>query len=67
MLLKSKAFWTAVVDAVIGIAFLVIGQAAPEYDALAKQVWVLLQPIVLAIIAGYATEAFAVKVAKLIK
>jgi hypothetical protein len=66
-LLSSKAFWTAVIDAVVGIVFLVIGQYAPEYDAIVKQVWLLLQPIVLALIAAFTTDELAVKVARVIR
>jgi len=67
ILIRSKAFWTGLVDAIIGIIFLVVASEWLEYSALVKQVWVLLQPVVLAIIAAFATEDFAVKVARLIK
>ena len=67
ILIKSKAFWTGLVDALVGIVFLVVGSQWPEYSALVKQIWVLLQPVVLAIIAAFATEDCAVKVARLIK
>ena len=66
-LLSSRAFWTAIVDAVIGIVFLIVGQFAPQYDQMVKQIWVLLQPVVLAIIAAFTSDEFAVKLARLLK
>ena len=46
-LLKSRAFITAVVDAIVKIAFLVAGKyAAPDAADMLHQVWLIAQPIV---------------------
>lgn len=66
-LLKSKAFWTAVIDASIGIVFLVVGNVAPQYDATAKQVWLLIQPVAVALIAAFTSDDLAVNVARAVR
>lgn len=46
-LLKSRAFITAVVDAIVKIVFLVAGKyAAPDAADTLHQVWLIAQPIV---------------------
>jgi len=46
-LLKSRAFITAVVDAIVKIAFLVAGKyAAPDVADMLHQTWLIAQPIV---------------------
>ena len=45
-ILKSRSFWTAVVDAIVAIIFLIIGQQFPQYEELALQIWAALQPVV---------------------
>jgi len=50
-LLGSKLFWTAVIDALVGVAMLVIGEFFPQHADFARQFWTLLQPLVVAIMA----------------
>lgn len=46
-LLKSRAFITAVVDAIVKIVFLVAGKyAAPDAADMLHQIWLIAQPIV---------------------
>ena len=50
-LFGSKLFWTAVIDALIGVAMLVVGYFFPQHAEFARQLWTLLQPLVVAILA----------------
>jgi hypothetical protein len=50
-LFGSKLFWTAVIDALVGLAMLVIGEFFPQHADFARQFWTLLQPLVVAILA----------------
>jgi len=62
-LLGSKYFWTALVDALIGIVFLVVGEFKPDSLEFLKSLWLYLQPLVamvLAILFGEDVKALAV-------
>ena len=63
---SSRAFWTAVVDAAVGIIFLVVGTLYPQHMDLMVKMWALLQPIVVAIIAAYTTDELAQKIVRLL-
>lgn len=65
VMLRSKAFLTALVDAVVGVVMLVVNQFFPQYEGLAIQVWALIQPVVAAIIAYYAAEPVRALLARL--
>jgi hypothetical protein len=46
-LLKSRAFITALIDAIVKIVFLVVGKyAAPDVADMLHQIWLIAQPIV---------------------
>ena len=67
MLFKSKAFWTCLVDAVVGSVLLVLDLKAPEVKMTFVTIWGIWQPLVVLVIANFATETIAVRVAKLLK
>ena len=56
MILKSKAFWTAITDAVISLILLVIGLKWPEYKELALTVIGYIQPVILILIAAFTVD-----------
>lgn len=55
-ILKSRAFWTAVADAVFSLIVLAIGLARPELKELTIQIVGLVQPIVMLLIAAFTVE-----------
>lgn len=66
MLFKSKAFWTCLVDAVVGSVMLVIDLTQPEIKMTAVTIWGIWQPLVVLVIANFATETAALRVARLL-
>ena len=60
-LLHSRAFWTVLVDAAIGTIGLVIDLAKPEFKMLFVTIWGIWQPLVILLIANFATEALYTK------
>lgn len=53
---QSKAFWTAVLDMFAGILTLVVGAFWPEQAELVANIWKVLQPVFLVLIAALCTE-----------
>jgi len=56
MILKSRAFWTAVLDALISLVLVVIGLRWPEYKDLAITVITIIQPVALMLIAAFTVD-----------
>ena len=55
-LLRSKAFWTALVDVVVKMTLIILQQLNPEAIPLADEIWLALQPLVLIIIAAFTAD-----------
>lgn len=61
-LLRSKKFWLATFDAVISTVLLLAARfLAPADVELVKQIIVIYQPVIIAVILGIAAEDMAVK------
>jgi hypothetical protein len=60
LILKSKAFWLAVIDMVGGLLTLLGAAFWPDKAELVKSIWGMLQPVLLVIIAALATEDIVV-------
>lgn len=59
-LLKSKMFWSAVIDAAAGILTLFGKTYWPEQAEMVRQIWGYLQPIALIVIGAFATDELIV-------
>lgn len=55
-ILKSRAFWTAIVDAIISIGLVIIGIQWPAYKDLATQIIGFIQPVILLLIAAFTVD-----------
>lgn len=64
--LKSKSFWTAMIDAVAKILALVVGKFYPQQAQFVNELWLALQPVALALVAAFLSDDLAVKVAFLV-
>lgn len=55
-LIKSRRFWTAVIDMVVSIALFAVGKYSPSDLDMTKFLIAAIQPVVLVIIAAYTVE-----------
>lgn len=55
-ILHSRAFWTAVLDAVISLVVLAIGLQWPAYLDLSRQIIVTIQPVLAMLIAAFTID-----------
>jgi hypothetical protein len=55
-LLKSAKFWTAVIDALITICLVIVGQLAPAALDATNRAILAIQPILIALILAYCAE-----------
>ena len=62
---QNKAVLTALVDAFAGVVVLVVGRFYPEWSDFVIQLWAILQPLALALIAHFAVEPVRVALKRL--
>ena len=53
---KSRTFWTLIADFVFAMATLLVSLLWPQYSSLVLQIFGLLQPLVIALIAIFTVE-----------
>lgn len=61
-ILQDARFWTAFVDAVVTIIFILLGRFDPAEVDFYKSIWIAIQPVIgLLIVAFTASEAMQIK------